>query len=151
MVLVRRVAQRGEIRVDVRLTNAIDEGVVRRGEMEVDSVRTIATDAMVGTGAIRSCISPAIAEHLGVQVVEHFDVELANGESTTVGLTEPIRFELLGRSTMESAIVLGNEVLLGQTILETTELLADCANQRLIPNPAHPDGPVLKVKAVRPR
>ena len=86
-----------------------------------------------------------------MQVVEHFDVELANGESTTVGLTEPIRFELLGRSTMESAIVLGNEVLLGQTILETTDLLADCANQRLIPNPAHPDGPVLKVKAARTR
>jgi hypothetical protein len=31
-------------------------------------------------------------------------------------------------------------------LLEKLDLLADCANRRLIPNPAHPDQPVTKVK-----
>ena len=61
-------------------------------------------------------------------------------------MTEPIIFDLLGRDTADEALVLGDEVLIGQTVLEKLDLLADCANRRVIPNPAHPDGPVTKVK-----
>ena len=43
-------------------------------------------------------------------------------------------------------MVLGDEVLIGQTVLEKLDLLPDCTNHRLIPNPAHPDQPVSKVK-----
>ena len=35
-------------------------------------------------------------------------------------------------------MVLGNEVLIGQTTLEATDLVVDCANQRVYPNPANP-------------
>jgi hypothetical protein len=47
---------------------------------------------------------------------------------------------------MEEALVLGDEVLIGQTVLEKLDLLVDCAKQKLVPNPAHPDQPVTKVK-----
>ena len=40
----------------------------------------------------------------------------------------------------------GDEVLIGQTVLEKLDLHADCANGRLLPNPAHPDQPMTKVK-----
>jgi hypothetical protein len=66
-----------------------------------------------------------------------------------VGITGPLIIEIQGRDTIEEALVLGDEVLIGQTVLEKLDLLADCANRRLIPNPAHPDQPVTKVKAVR--
>lgn len=42
-------------------------------------------------------------------------------------------------------MVTGNEVLIGQTVLETLDLLGDCKNQRLIPNLEHPNQPVLRV------
>ncbi len=42
--------------------------------------------------------------------------------------------------------MLGSEVLIGQTLLERMDLLVDCVNKRVVPNPAHPDQPVLKVK-----
>ena len=42
--------------------------------------------------------------------------------------------------------MLGSEVLIGQTVLESLDLLVDCANHRVIPNPAHPDQPVIKIK-----
>lgn len=53
--------------------------------------------------------------------------------------------ELEGRETTEAALVTGDEVLIGQTVLETLDLLVDCKNQRLIPNPAHPDRPVFRI------
>jgi hypothetical protein len=43
-------------------------------------------------------------------------------------------------------LVLRDEVLIGHVALEMTELLVDCQHQRLVPNPPHPDQPVLKVK-----
>lgn len=61
-------------------------------------------------------------------------------------VTEPVLVELLGRHTVEEAMVLGNEVIIGQTILEKTDLDVDCRARRLLPNPAHPDQPVLQVK-----
>jgi hypothetical protein len=42
-------------------------------------------------------------------------------------------------------MVLGDMVLIGQTVLETLDLLVDCKNQRLIPNPENPEMPVLRV------
>ena len=41
---------------------------------------------------------------------------------------------------------LGDEVIIGQTVLEKLDLFVDCIHQRVVPNPAHPDQPVSKVK-----
>lgn len=64
-------------------------------------------------------------------------------------VTEPVLIELIGRHTVEEALVLGDEVIIGQTILEKTDLHVDCRNRRLLPNPAHPDQPVLEIKFLR--
>jgi MOSC domain-containing protein YiiM len=45
----------------------------------------------------------------------------------------------------EDALVLGDEVLIGQTTLEVTDIVVDCANRTAYPNPANPDW-VLKVR-----
>jgi hypothetical protein len=42
--------------------------------------------------------------------------------------------------------VLGSEVLIGQTVLESLDLQVDCLNHRVVGNPAHPDQPVIKIK-----
>ena len=42
--------------------------------------------------------------------------------------------------------LLGDEVLIGQTVLEKMDLLVDCARQRLVP--AHPEGPINKLKRI---
>jgi hypothetical protein len=49
------------------------------------------------------------------------------------------------RSSNEDAYVLGDEILIGQTALESMDLDVDCLNQTLIPNPKNPDRPVLRV------
>jgi hypothetical protein len=47
---------------------------------------------------------------------------------------------------LRDAVVVGDEVIIGQTVLEELDFFVDCINQRLIPNPAHPDQPVTKMK-----
>lgn len=136
----------GEIRVRVILTNAFDDALLRRKKLKKDKVRRYEADAVVDTGAVRSVIPAHVMKKLGVMSRSQAVAEYADGRKENVDLTEPIIFDLLGRDTLEEALVLGDEVLIGQTILEKLDLLADCANRRIIPNPAHPDQPVSKVK-----
>lgn len=136
----------GEIRVKVRLTNAIDEGLVRRGQLTAAQVRTFEVDAVVDTGAVRCVVPPQVVQDLGLQIRGQRVAEYADGRKESVGVTEPLIVEFLRRDTLEEALVLGDEVLIGQTVLEKLDLLADCVNQRLVPNPAHPSQPVTKVR-----
>ena len=136
----------GEVRTKALLVNAVDEALARRGQLEPTQVRSYEADAMVDTGAVR-CVLPAhVVQKLGVAIRGQRVAEYADGRKETVGVTEAVIFDIYGRDTMEEALVLGDEVLIGQTVLEKLDLQVDCAGQKLVPNPAHPDQPVTKVK-----
>jgi clan AA aspartic protease len=134
----------GEVRVKVKLTNTADAAAAAAGRMSPDLVRTVEADALVDTGAIRSCVPALLLGQLGVQSVDRTMVEYADGRKDAVGVAEAIRFEIMQRRSSDDALILGDEVLIGQTLLEKMDLLVDCARQRLVP--AHPDGPVNKLK-----
>lgn len=136
----------GEIRVKVKITNAVDEERARTGQMPRDQVRTYEADALVDTGAVRSVIPAQVLQQVGATIRGQRVAEYADGRTDTVGVTGALIFDIAGRDTLEEALVLGDEVLIGQTVFEKLDLLADCANRRLVPNPAHPDQPVSKVK-----
>jgi clan AA aspartic protease len=136
----------GEIRVKIILVNSADEMAHRRRKLKKSAIRRIEADALVDTGAVRSVIPTHVMEKLGVLSRGQRVAEYAHGRKESVAVTEPIIFEILGRDTLEEALVLVDEVLIGQTVLEKLDLHADCANRRLVPNPAHPDQPVSKVK-----
>jgi len=87
-----------------------------------------------------------VATRLGLAVRGQRVAEYADGRRDVVGVTEPLIVELEGRDTLDEALVLGDEVRIGQTVLEKLDLYVDCQQRRLIPNPAHPDQPVTKVK-----
>ena len=72
--------------------------------------------------------------------------EYADGRTEAVSVTEPLVVEIDGRDTLEEALILGDEVLIGQTVLEKLDLFVDCQRGRLVANPAHPDQPITKVK-----
>ena len=134
----------GEVRVKVRLTNAGDEIQAREGKLEAAKVRSVETDAMVDTGAVRCAIPAVLANRLGVLLQAGKTVAYADGRSEVVPFAGPILFDIQGRDTYDDAYVLGDEVLIGQTVLEKMDWLVDCTRQRLVPG--HPDGPVNKLK-----
>ena len=135
----------GEVRVQVKLTNAIDEELVNRGLLNPTLLRVYETQALVDSGATRTVLPMSVVQYLGLRIRGQEIAKYADGRQEAVGLTGPVLIELLSRETIEAAMVTGDEVLIGQTVLETLDLLVDCKNQRLVPNPANPDQPVLKV------
>ncbi|MDM9585714.1 clan AA aspartic protease [Nostoc sp. GT001] len=132
----------GAVRVKIKLTNAIDEALVSRGMLNPNMLRVYETEALVDTGAVRTV---SIVQQLGLRIRGQQIAQYANGSEESIGVTEPVIIELAGRETTEATLVTGNIVLLGQTVLETLDLLVDCRNQRLIPNPEHPNYPVMRI------
>jgi clan AA aspartic protease len=136
----------GEVRTMVTLTNATDQVLVRRGKLRPEEVHTYRADALVDTGAVRMVLPTHVAQQLDLAIRGNRVVELADGRKETVGVTEPVEIDIDGRNTIEDALVLGDEVIIGQTVLEVLDLLVDCSKRRPVPNPAHPDQPVVKIK-----
>ncbi|MBM2815423.1 MAG: clan aspartic protease [Ignavibacteria bacterium] len=136
----------GEVRTQVKLTNIVDMALFKRGLLSREQIRSINTDAMVDTGAVRSVIPMKLMESLGLNINTETIAEFANGSKENVNVCEPMLFEIGDRQTYDEAFILGDEVLIGQTVLEKMDLLVDCSSQKLIPNPKHPEGPVLKIK-----
>ncbi len=134
----------GEVKVQVILTNAIDEGLARRNQ-DV-TVRTYTADALVDTGSVNCVLPPFVAEQLGLARPFRQVAEYADGRHEEVDVTEPVLFDIAGRKVYEECLVLGDEILIGQTALEKTDLHIDCRSHKLLPNPAHPHQPVVKVK-----
>ncbi len=138
----------GEVRVKVALTNAGDEVMVRRGLLAADKIRHYEAGALVDTGAVKSALPIHVVQSLGLATVGKTRARFANA-AEDVDVTEMVGITLLGRRTTEETLVLGSEVLIGQTVLESLDLLVDCVSQRVIPNPANPDQPVIKIKRSR--
>ena len=136
----------GEVRTRVVITNAVDEELARRGQVSEDQIRRYEADALVDTGAVRSIIPTHVVERLGLTIRGQRVVECVDGRKDVVDVTGPVLFMVLDRDTLEEALVLEDEVLIGQTVLEKTDVLVDCHSGRVVPNPAHPDQPVTKVK-----
>jgi len=136
----------GEVRVMVRLSNAADMALVRRNLMRPEEIRVVEADALVDTGAVTFVLPSLVVERLGLARPFKQVAEYADGRREEVDVTEPVFVELLGRHTVEEALVLGDEVIVGQTIHDKTDLYVDCRQKRLLPNPAHPDQSVLQVK-----
>lgn len=138
----------GEVRVKVKLTNAVDEAMVRRGLLTEDKIRSYEAEAVVDTGAVRSVLPVHVVQRLGLATLGKARAVYANDLTEDVDTTEVVGIEINGRRTTEETLVLGSEVLIGQTVLESLDLLVDCTNHRVVGNPAHPDQPVIKIKCL---
>jgi clan AA aspartic protease len=136
----------GEVRATVKLTNAADLALVRRNLMRAEDVRSVEADALIDTGAVSLVLPSLITERLALGRAFKQVAQYADGRQEEFDVTEAVRVEVMWRQTDENALVLGDEVIIGQTVLEKLDLLVDCGGRRLVPNPAHPDQPVLKVK-----
>jgi predicted aspartyl protease len=79
----------GEIRVKVKLTNAVDEELSRAGRLDAEKVRTYEAEALVDTGAVRSVLPVHVFEKLGASIRGQRVAEYADGRKDTVGVTGP--------------------------------------------------------------
>ena len=136
----------GEVRVTVKLTNPMDQAMVREGYKAADSIRQLELEALVDTGAVNCVLPSHVVDLLGLARSFQLAVQYADGREEMVDVTEPVLMEIEGRKVYEECLVLGDEALIGQTAFESTDLFVDCRSGQVVPNPEHPNRPVIKVR-----
>ena len=135
-----------EILVEITLTNSTDQAMVREGYKKKEDIRSLKVKALIDTGAVCCVLSPFIADKLGLARIFRKVAQYADGRKEEVDVTEPVLIEIEGRKAYEECLVLGDEVLIGQTALEKTDLMVDCRRKKVFPNPEHPNQPVIKIR-----
>jgi clan AA aspartic protease len=135
----------GQLHVRVLITNYREAVLARLGQLDPTQVHSYETEALIDTGAARSVLPPTVADRLGLLRLERTEAKYANSAVEEVDVTEAITVEILGRRMVTTAMVLGEHVLLGVTVLEELDLIVDCLRQRLIPNEGTIDQPVFRV------
>jgi clan AA aspartic protease len=134
-----------QVHVQVLLTNYREALLARLGQLDATQVHQYETEALVDTGAIRSAMPAAVADRLGLIRLRRTNAQYVDGRVEAVDMTEVFTIEMLGRQTETSAMVLGEHLLIGVTVLEELDLMVDCLRQRLVPYQGTPDQPVFRI------
>jgi clan AA aspartic protease len=137
--------QMGAVRVKVKLTGVFEQELVSRGSLHPKYLRTYEAVGLVDTGALTLVIPQTVVDYLGLKIRKQQEARFANGQQEVLGVTEPVEIECQGRTAAVEALVVGDEILIGQVVLELMDFLVDCNNQQLIPNPKNPDYPVAMI------
>ncbi len=97
------------------------------------AIREVAVDALVDPSNPSSRLPADFVVRL----------QLSTRQQTRGLVTGPVLFRILGRETIDEAVVGGDQVVVGRTILSKLDLVV--ADGELRANPKHPLGPVLRV------
>ena len=106
----------------------------------------VEADAVVDSGAINLCIPESIKDQLGLKTRRVRMAELADGSARQVDVVAPVTVAFENRETTTTAMVIGNEVLLGAIPMQDMDVLIDPRNERLILPPDRPNFALSKVK-----
>ncbi|MDI3320130.1 clan AA aspartic protease [Pinibacter soli] len=138
----------GLVYADVQLINAEDLGLVRRGFMDKDEVRSMHVNMLVDTGSYMLCINENIQELLQFPVIERRTAQTADGRVVECDVVAQVELRFHNRRTFCNAMILPGdaEPLLGAIPLEDMDVLIHPLRQELIVNPEHPHMAQMKMK-----
>jgi clan AA aspartic protease len=139
----------GLVYAEVELINAVDLGLAARNYIDKDEVKRTRLTMLVDSGSIMLAINENIQAQLQFEVRGKRRAQLANGDIVECDVVGPVDLRFKNREITCKAIVLpgDSEPLLGMIPLEEMDVLIDPLRQELIVNPAHPDYPLIKLKA----
>ncbi len=106
----------------------------------------VRVSALVDSGAINLCLPAEIASQLGLKTRRRSVVQMADETTIEVDVVSPVSIFFENRETTTTALIHGEEVLLGAIPMQDMDVLVDLRNERLIVNPDHPNFAMSKVK-----
>ena len=135
----------GKIVIKALLSNNQDLTRLADGRIVVDQVRQQEQELIVDTGARAVGLPLSIIERLGLPPTRKVTVTLSDGSRQERQLYGELRVQVGDRDDVFSCVAKpeGAPLLLRQLVLEALDLVVDCGQQRLIPNPEAPDGMML--------
>ncbi|MDI6792200.1 MAG: retropepsin-like aspartic protease [bacterium] len=134
----------GKITEKITVTNFVDEVKVKEGLISEDRVRKAEVEAIIDSGATLLCLPKSTVEKLGLTFVNEMPANTANGKVLRK-IYGVATLTIRDRSAQFDVMEVPEETpaLVGQLPLERLDFQLDLKNQRLIPNPEHPDKLVL--------
>lgn len=127
------------------LWNNTDLDNAGRGLLPAPDVRTVEVEALVDTGATMLVIPEDAAHLLGLPIIDHLSVKLADSSVRRMPVAGSLRISLLGRTMVCDALLApaGSTALIGQIPLERLDLIVDPRSREVRVNPASPDAPLI--------
>ena len=113
-----------------------------------DDLEELDASALVDTGSMHLCIPEHMALQLQLEDLDTREFVLADGKRTQIRYVSPVRIEILGRTCVTGALVLGDQVLLGAIPMEDMDLIVEPTRQRVSVNPIAPNIPMSLAKGV---
>ena len=135
----------GKVVIKAWLRNNQDLTRLADGRIAVEQVRQQEQELIVDTGARAVGLPLSIIEQLGLPATRKVTVTLSDGSRQERQLYGELRIQVGDRDDVFSCVAKpeGAPLLIGQIVLEALDLVVDCGQQRLIPNPEAPDGMML--------
>ncbi|MCB1192674.1 MAG: retroviral-like aspartic protease family protein [Leptospiraceae bacterium] len=133
----------GKVTEKVKLINYGDLWNAKKGLISKEEIRWMEVEAIIDTGAVMSCLPKKIAEQLGLDIDEEDKVRLvyANGDRQFKPKAKVVSVVIQDRNWNGDCICEENSdhVIIGQIPLEQMDLVVDCNQQKVYPNPKYPD------------
>jgi len=102
-------------------------------------IKPVKVNALADSGALHLCITEELRLQLKLKVINHKEVELANGERMFVPYVGPVEIHFKNRIGFVGALVMGNEPLLGAIPMEDMDLVIIPKKRVLDVNPDSPN------------
>ena len=109
-------------------------------------MRSVELRAIADTGARLLTLPEDVAVDLGLQQLRTSTALFADGRREVCPIMGMLEIRIGDRQMVGECLVVpaGAYPLIGQVVLETLDLIADCANQTLAPRPESPERPLLR-------
>ena len=130
----------GEIRTKIKLTNNDDLLELKKGRITEEQVRAVEIEGIIDTGATLLNIPEEIADKLGLSREGFIQITSANNAREIRPKGRGVNLEIAGRNDVFSCVIGPpcSPLLVGQIVLETLDLIADCTTKTV--KPAHEEG-----------
>ena len=138
----------GEIKISIDVENFTDRFLFLEGQLPENKIRHHSMPALVDTGAVMLVLPQDVVDKLGLKTLRKVIVTYADERKDERPVAGTVTLKI-GDRFMNTDCVVGpplSEPLIGQVVMETLDLVADCQNQTLDPRPDSPVYPSLKMK-----
>jgi hypothetical protein len=119
--------------VRVTLANGLEAIQARQGEIAAEAVRRLEARALIDTTDVVRLIPQALAEQLGLPICRR-GIWYPDGAWREGEVAEFLSVELWGRPASMDALVMGEELRLGFTLLGQTDLRFDDKSGLIVPH-----------------
>ena len=128
----------GRFSVEIEVLNHQDVVAAKLGFLPADRIRRTRISGVVGTGATRLVLPAAVVSVLGLPESGEVTVRLADGRRDQKTLVSDAQVEILGRSSVFTAVVEPgrSDALIGAIVLEELDFVPDVVAQALVPRDA---------------